>query len=182
MKLPEAHSAARQAWVTRWEPLIPMRVTKENRVPLSNKTPRKRIAAGRTVRDKERARIDLDIDDTLKEHFADKRALLKECKGIGPGTPGGLMAMLPELGQLPPTRKSANSSASPRSMATVGDTRADVSPGADEPMGEHHANHGNPECDAFQFSHQTILRTTARQGNTQKGRPRRLYAQTSHPF
>lgn len=100
MKLPEANQAALQALVTRRGQLIQMRVAEENRVALSNKTQRKRIAAGRTVRDKERARIDLDIDDPLREHFADKLALLKGFKGIGPGTQGGLMAMLPELGKL----------------------------------------------------------------------------------
>jgi transposase len=63
-----------------------MRVAEENRVALSHKTQRKSIAAVRKVLDKELARIDLDIDDTLKEHFADKLALLKGFKGIGPGT------------------------------------------------------------------------------------------------
>jgi transposase len=100
MKLPEANRAALHAWVTRRGPLIQRRVAEENRVALSNKIPRKSLATVRKVWDKERARIDIDSDDTLKEHFADKRALLKGFKGIGPGTQGGLRAMLPELGPL----------------------------------------------------------------------------------
>lgn len=100
MKLPEANQAALQALVTRRGQLIQMRVAEENRVPLSNKTQRTSIATVRKVLDKELARIDIDIDHQLREHFADKLALLKGCKGIGPGTQGGLMAMLPELGKL----------------------------------------------------------------------------------
>jgi transposase len=89
MKRPEANQEALQAWVTRRGQLIQMRVAEENRVALSNKTQRKSIAAIRKVLDKERACIDIDIDDTLKEHFADKLALLKGFKGVGPGTQGG---------------------------------------------------------------------------------------------
>lgn len=100
MKLPEANQEALQALVTRRGQLIQMRVAEENRLALSNKVQRKSIEAVRKVLDKELARIDVDIDDQLKEHFADKLALLKGFKGIGPGTQGGLMAMLPELGQL----------------------------------------------------------------------------------
>ena len=100
MKLPEANQEALHALVARRGQLIQMRVAEENRVTLSNKAQRKSIATVRKVLDKELARIDIDIDDTLKEHFADKLALLKGFKGIGPGTQGGLMAMLPELGQL----------------------------------------------------------------------------------
>jgi transposase len=83
MKLPEANQAALHAWVTRRGLLIQRRVAEENRVALSNKIPRKSLATVRKVLDKERARIDIDSDDTLKEHFADKRALLKGFKGIG---------------------------------------------------------------------------------------------------
>jgi transposase len=90
MKLPEANQAALQALVTRRGPLIQMRVAEENRVALSNKTQRKSLVTVRKVWDKELSRIDIDSDDTLKEHFADKRALLKGFKGIGPGTQGGL--------------------------------------------------------------------------------------------
>ena len=80
MKLPEANQEALQALVTRRRPLIQMRVAEENRGALSNKIQRKSIATVRKVLDKELARIDIDIDDTLKEHFADKLALLKGFK------------------------------------------------------------------------------------------------------
>ena len=100
MKLPEANQVALQAWVTRRGQLVQMRVAEENRVALSDKAQRKSIATVRKVLDKELARIEIDIDDQLREHFADKLALFKGFKGIGPGTQGGLMAMLPELGKL----------------------------------------------------------------------------------
>ncbi len=101
MKLPDAAQEALQALVTRRKQLIQMRVAEDNRLALlSNKSQRKSIEAVRKVLNKELARIDHDIDDQLEEHFAEKRALFKDFKGIGPGTQACLMAALPELGSL----------------------------------------------------------------------------------
>jgi len=100
MKLPDAAQEALQALVTRRQQLIKMRVAEDNRLALSNKSQRKSIEAVRKVLNKELARIDQDIDGRLKEHFAEKMALLKGFKGIGAGTQASLMAALPELGSL----------------------------------------------------------------------------------
>lgn len=100
MKLPDANQEALHALVTRRGQLLHMRVAEENRLALSTKRQRKSIAAVLTVLNKEMARIDDEIDSQLKEHFADKLALLKGFKGVGAGTQASLMAALPELGRL----------------------------------------------------------------------------------
>jgi transposase len=100
MKLPDAAQEGLQALVTRRQQLIHMRVAEDNRLALSNKSHRKSIEAVRKVLNKELARIDKEIDDRLKEHFAEKVALLKGFKGVGAGTQASLMAALPELGSL----------------------------------------------------------------------------------
>ena len=100
MTLPDANQEALQALVTRRGQLLHMRVAEDNRWALSNKSQRKSIAAVRNVLNKELARIDDAIDGQLKEHFADKLALLKGFKGVGTGTQASLMAALPELGTL----------------------------------------------------------------------------------
>ena len=100
MTLPDANQEALQALVTRRGQLLHMRVAEDNRWALSNKSQRKSIAAVRNVLNKELARIDDAIDGQLKEHFADKLALLKGFTGVGTGTQASLMAALPELGTL----------------------------------------------------------------------------------
>jgi transposase len=100
MPLPNAAQEALHALVTRRGQLLHMRVAEENRWPLSTKRQRKSIEAVRTVLNKELARLDDEIDGHLKEHFADKLALLKGFKGVGAGTQASLMAALPELGHL----------------------------------------------------------------------------------
>lgn len=101
MKLPNAHQVLRQAELPRRSQLIQMRLRpKDNRLRLSHKSQRKSIEAVRRVLNKQIADIDQDMDAQLKGHFADKLALLKGFKGIGPGMQASLMAALPELGTL----------------------------------------------------------------------------------
>ncbi|MEF8715949.1 MAG: transposase, partial [Accumulibacter sp.] len=50
--------------------------------------------------DRQMAVIDKNIDGMLKEHFAEKLALFKDFKGVGPCMQAALMGALPELGQL----------------------------------------------------------------------------------
>ena len=100
MKLPDAHQVLLQALLTRRSQLIQMRVAEDNRLRLSHKSQRKSIEAVRKVLNKQIADIDEDMDAQLKGHFADKLALLKGFKGIGPGMQASLMAALPELGTL----------------------------------------------------------------------------------
>jgi transposase len=100
MKLPDANQEALQGLVTRRKQLIQMVVAEENRLALSNKRQRKSIETVLKLLKKELAIIDHDIDDQLKEHFAEKIALFKGFKGVGVGTQASLMAALPELGSL----------------------------------------------------------------------------------
>jgi transposase len=44
--------------------------------------------------------IDRDIEQYLKQHFAEQRKLLEGIKGVGIGTQATLLAALPELGKL----------------------------------------------------------------------------------
>lgn len=100
MKLPTAHQEALQALVVRRNQLIGIRVAEENRLATSHRSQHKSIKAVLRVLDKQIGMIDTDIHGRLKDHFADKLALLKDFKGIGPCTQASLMAELPELGQL----------------------------------------------------------------------------------
>ena len=85
MRLPDAHQVLLQALLTRRNQLIQMRVAEDNRLSLSHKSQRKSIEAVRRVLNKQIADIDQDMDTQLKGHFAEKLALLKGFKGIGPG-------------------------------------------------------------------------------------------------
>lgn len=100
MTLPDANQEALQGLTTRRGQLLQMRVAEANRLALCSSSQRKSIKVVLKTLDKELARIDHDIDNQLKGHFAEKLALLKGFKGIGVGTQASLMAALPELGTL----------------------------------------------------------------------------------
>lgn len=100
MKLPAANQAALQALVVRRAQLIGMRVAEENRLAMSHRSQHKSIKAVLKVLERQIAAIDRDVDGELREHFAEKLALLKGLKGVGAGTQASLMAALPELGRL----------------------------------------------------------------------------------
>lgn len=100
MRLPDANQEALQGLITRRGQLLQMRVAEANRLALCSPSQRKSIKVVLKTLDKELDRIDQDIDNQLKWHFAEKLALLKGFKGIGIGTQASLMAALPELGTL----------------------------------------------------------------------------------
>lgn len=100
MTLPDANQEVLQGLITRRGQLLQMRVAEANRLALCSQPQHKSIKVVLKTLDKELARIDQDIDDQLKGHFAEKLALLKGFKGIGVGTQASLMAALPELGTL----------------------------------------------------------------------------------
>lgn len=100
IKLPCANQAALQALVVRRAQLIGMRVAEENRLAMSHRSQHKSIKAVLKVLERQIAAIDRDVDGQLREHFAEKLALLKGLKGVGAGTQASLMAALPELGSL----------------------------------------------------------------------------------
>ena len=100
MKLPEANQVTLQALIVRRSQLIAMQVAEANRLALSHRSQHKSIQAVLKVLARQIEAIDGDVDGQLREHFAEKLALLKGMKGVGIGTQAALMAMLPELGQL----------------------------------------------------------------------------------
>lgn len=100
MHLPDAGQIALHALMTRRKQLVEMRVAEDNRFAMSEKTQRKSIDAVRKVLNKEIKKIEQDMDNHLREHFAKQLKLIDKCKGIGPATKASLMAALPELGSL----------------------------------------------------------------------------------
>lgn len=100
MRLPEPEQVALQALVTRRSQLVEMRVAEGNRLERAPKAVKKSIKAVIVLLERQIRALDGDIDGALKAHFADKLALLKGLKGVGPGTQAALMAGLPELGRL----------------------------------------------------------------------------------
>jgi len=100
MKLPDAHQEALAALLTRRSQLIGMRVAEGNRLALSHRSQHKSIREAMKLLDRQITMMDKTMGGLLKEHFAEKLALLKDFKGVGPGTQASLMAALPELGQL----------------------------------------------------------------------------------
>ena len=100
MKLPDAHQEMLQALLVRRTQLIGMRVAEENRLAMSHRSQHKSIKAVLKVLDRQIESLDKGMGGQLKDHFADKIALLKNFKGVGPCTLANLMGVLPELGQL----------------------------------------------------------------------------------
>ena len=86
MKLPTANQEALEALVVRRAQLITMHVAEQNRLALSHRSQHKSIQAVLKVLKRQIAAIDEDMDGPLREHFADKLALLKGMKGVGRGT------------------------------------------------------------------------------------------------
>lgn len=100
MKLPDANQEALQALFVRHNQLVGIRVAEGNRLAMSHRSQLKSIKAVLKVLDSQIAAVDKDMGGMLKEHFADKLALLKGFKGVGVCTKASLMGALPELGQL----------------------------------------------------------------------------------
>jgi transposase len=99
-KLPSPEQELLLAMVTRRAQLVGMRVAEGNRLASAHASQRKSIRIHLKMLDRQIGQIDDDAGRHLKEHFKDKLALLKDLKGVGPGTQAMLMAALPELGTL----------------------------------------------------------------------------------
>jgi transposase len=99
-KLPTPEQELLLAMVTRRSQLVTMRVAESNRLAGAHPSQHKSIKELVKLLDRQIGQIDDDADRHLKKHFKDKLALLKDLKGVGPGTQSMLMAALPELGTL----------------------------------------------------------------------------------
>ena len=100
MRMPEPQQLALAVWVTRRDQLVGLRVAEGNRLSGAGKPAQKSIRAVMTFLDREIAKLDREIGDSLNGHFAEKIKLLKGLKGVAKGTQAALMAGLPELGKL----------------------------------------------------------------------------------
>jgi transposase len=100
MKLPDANQEALEALLVRHNQLVAMRVAEANRLATSHPSQHKSIKLVLKMLDRQIALIDKNIDGMLKGHFAQKLALFKDFKGVGPCMQAALMGALPELGQL----------------------------------------------------------------------------------
>lgn len=100
MRMPEQQQLALMVLVTRRGQLVEMRVAEGNRLPGAGKAAQKSIRVVIALLNREIAKLDREIGNTLGGHFAEKIKLLKGLKGVAQGTQAALMAGLPELGTL----------------------------------------------------------------------------------
>ncbi|MFZ5537229.1 MAG: IS110 family transposase [Pseudomonadota bacterium] len=91
-----------EAWLTRRQQLVEMRVAEQNRRPLAPQTVQKRIDLHLDHLQQEIDQIDQDLAKQIAQHPAwnQKLALLDGLKGVGANTRAWLIAALPELGSL----------------------------------------------------------------------------------
>lgn len=91
-----------EAWLTRRQQLVEMRVAEQNRRPLAPKAVQKRIDLHLGQLQREIERIDQDLARQIEQHpaWSQKLALLDGLKGVGANTRAWLIAALPELGSL----------------------------------------------------------------------------------
>lgn len=100
MRMPEPQQLKLMVLVTRRNQLVAMRVAEGNRLPGAGQAAQKSIRAVITTLNREIAKLDRDIGNSLSGHFAEKIKLLNGLKGVAKGTQAVLMAGLPELGNL----------------------------------------------------------------------------------
>ena len=91
-----------EAWLTRRQQLVEMRVAEQNRKRLASTDIQKRIDLHLRQLQREIDRIDNHLAEQIRQHPAwnEKLALLDGLKGVGANTRAWLIAALPELGQL----------------------------------------------------------------------------------
>ena len=91
-----------EAWLTRRQQLVEMRVAEQNRRRQAPKIVQKRIDLHLRQLQREIDRIDDHLAEQIQQHPAwnEKLALLDDLKGVGANTRAWLIAALPELGQL----------------------------------------------------------------------------------
>ncbi len=101
-RVPDEDSQALQALLVRRAQLVAMRTQESNRLPLAAATTRNQIKTHIAWLDKNISKLDGDLTTKLRSSSAwkAKADLLRSFIGVGRITSGGLMAELPELGQL----------------------------------------------------------------------------------
>jgi len=100
MRMPEPQQLNLMVLVVRRDQLVGMRVAEGNRLSGAGKVAQKSIRVVIALLNREIAKLDREIGNSLGGHFAEKMKLLKGLKGVAQGTQAALMAGLPELGKL----------------------------------------------------------------------------------
>lgn len=100
MRLPTEEQETLLAQVTRRAQMIEIRVAEQHRLAGAPQSVRRSILSVIKMLNRQIGEIDKDIEQHLKQHFAEQRKLLEGIKGVGVGTQAVLLAALPELGQL----------------------------------------------------------------------------------
>jgi transposase len=100
MRLPTEEQETLLAWVTRRAQLVEIKVAEQHRLAGAPKLIRRDIESVIKLLNQRIEKIDEDIDQHLKQHFAEQQKLLEGVKGVGVGTQAVLLAALPELGTL----------------------------------------------------------------------------------
>lgn len=98
--LPSAEQQRLAALVARRRQLIAMLVAERNRLTQAHAHTRKSLQTIIRALSQELARIDEEMADYVKAHFAGLSQLLDSVQGVGPTTISTLIAEVPELGQL----------------------------------------------------------------------------------
>lgn len=98
--LPSAEQQRLAAMVTRRRQLVAMLVAEGNRLAQAHPHTQKSLNTIIKALTKELARIDDDMANYIKSHFADLSTLLDSVKGVGKTTISTLIAEVPELGKL----------------------------------------------------------------------------------
>jgi transposase len=108
--LPDEEAALFAAILARRRQIVSMMTAEKNRLSAAAAEPvAKRIRAHLRWLEKELARTDRDLDETIRqsETWRENEALLRSVPGVGPVLARTLLAELPELGSLAPKRLSA---------------------------------------------------------------------------
>lgn len=98
--LPDARQQELASLVSRRAQLVKMRVMEEHHLRVAHPNARKSIRAVIKAMGTQLRHMEAALEQHLKEHHADLRALLVEVKGLGPTTVATLIGELPELGKL----------------------------------------------------------------------------------
>jgi transposase len=101
---PPEHVQELQTLVQRRLQLIEMRTAEKNRRSAAGRQARSSIDAVIKFLDGQIARLDKDIDSHLDQHFKELTKRFESIKGIGTTTCATILAFMPELGTIAPSR------------------------------------------------------------------------------
>lgn len=179
--LPSAEANAIEALITRRRQLQGMLTAEKNRLQMAAPVTRRQIKTHIGWLRRQIAKIDEDIDGTIRRSplWRAKDDLLRSVPGVGSKTSQTLLVLLPELGTLTPKQIAAlvggravqpGQRPPPRPAPHLGRTRPRA----------HGALHGGARGEQAEPYPQGLPRTTASGRQSAEGGDRRLHAQAAH--